>query len=493
MNRRIIPAFFTLSLLAGMGYGQPVGGRPQSIAAMAKINSRARRIEHGQQGAAQRKAAGEFSGTPEWGITEDDARRGSPEETAAQPRTEENDAVEVTGTRFTRLTEVNDQPAPTRRGAFTGGDEGADFTYDPRSRLISPVNGAVLDPVTTFQWSTGTGVTDHWLWVGSCQDCVDLLSEEQGRQTARTIPLPVDGRRIYVTLFSYVGGAWYFVDYQFTASRDTARMASMITPTPGTTLGTTHQFTWDPGRYVDQMWLRIGTCSGCADIFDENQGLHTYRVVNFASRDRVVYVRLYSRINGAWYYYEYQYREPGTLRAVRANVTNKLAWPINVLINGKVMGSVPAYETRYVDANVSSLTLSFELVRPALSGRALGDAMSGVFNEIPNASGTYNFTVNNKIGSDYFFAPLITNRTASAVLIEVNGGLQSQNRCNCTAGANSTRVGTGYYRFFLNSNVRLYRSGSNYTGSYRYWGSAQNPIKAEVDSGVVEFTLTVAP
>jgi len=54
--------------------------------------------------------------------------------------------------------------------------------------------------------------------------------------------------------------------------------------------------------------------------------------------------------------------------------------------------------------------------------------------------------------------------------IEVNDGLNAESRCHRTAPAYLTKLGTGYYRFFSDSNVRLFWADSNYTGRYIFCG-----------------------
>jgi hypothetical protein len=181
------------------------------------------------------------------------------------------------------------------------------------------------------------------------------------------------------------------------------------------------------------------------------------------------------------------------------NIVNNLAYAVNVSINGALVGSCPAFTTAGKDVAVSTLTVSFDVIQPTLNGRALGDAMSGIFSTYNNPSGTYNFTVGNHIGSNYYFLPLITNRTSVGLEIEVNGGLQAENRCNCVASAGETRAASGYYLWYLNSNVRLFRNGANYSGSYIYFGVDSNGAGTPLTNFVtgsdaeVELLATKAP
>jgi len=368
---------------------------------------------------------------------------------------------------------------------------------DPRAQMVSPVDGSVLNPTQTFTWSAGYAVDDYYMQIGSCFECNDLVDEDEGVNLSRSVSLPVDGRTIYVTLFSYIQGNWFWLDYQYQASLGGNPFpAQMMSPQNGSTLASQQTFTWSTGYGVDAFYLRIGSCQGCYDILDENQGQNLWRSVNLPADGRTIFARLFSFINGTWYYYDYQYRasQAQPTQHVRVNVVNQLAYSVNVYINGNLVGSCPALTTAGVDVSVSTLSVSFIVNQPVLSGRALGDPMSGIFNTITNPSGTINFQVSNHIGSNYYFQPLITNRTSVPLAIEVNGGLQAENRCNCTAPAGGTRVASGYYLFYSNSNVRLFRDGSNYTGSYVYFGvdhGSGTPLTNYVTGTAAQVELTV--
>ncbi|MEO6039749.1 MAG: hypothetical protein ABIQ93_15150 [Saprospiraceae bacterium] len=173
-------------------------------------------------------------------------------------------------------------------------------------------------------------------------------------------------------------------------------------------------------------------------------------------------------------------------------VTNRLGYAINISVNGRVVGSVPAYETRSHEEAVSSLEFSWELVRPTLSGRALGDTVTGVFDRITNPNGTVRFEVTNRFrDGSAVFRPWISNKTATPMSLEVNGGLESQNRCNCTIPALRDNVVAGYYRLFSNSNVRLHGRG-DYSGAYIYW-QGQIPSWVRDTSGRVDLVANTAP
>lgn len=193
---------------------------------------------------------------------------------------------------------------------------------------------------------------------------------------------------------------------------------------------------------------------------------------------------------------------PAPGNTVTLEITNRLAYPVRVTVNGNVLGNVPAFDTASQTLTASSLSVSYELIRPTLGGRSLGDPISGFFDTINNPSGTVRLRVDNRFSNSdtAYFQPFVSNATAVDLLMEVNGGLQSQNRCNCTVPAFQDDTQFGYYRMFLNSNVRAYRSGSNYTGRYIYWGDGSNgvaagriPELAEPETGRVRLRATSAP
>ena len=376
---------------------------------------------------------------------------------------------------------------------------------DPRASLTTPSNGSTLSPVTAFAWTPGSQADRYWLTVGSCGDCADIADRDMGLNRSTSVSIPADGRVIYATIFTQFGGAWFWQDYQFrAASVSSATAAALTSPSNGSTLSTPQVFTWNTGSGVDLRWFNVGSCSFCGDIADEEITGRSSLAVNLPQDGRTIFVTVWSLIQGDWYTREYQFRAPSAVtRTVRVNLTNHLRYAVDVSVNDRVMGSVPAGETRFVDATVStSLTVSWDLVRPTLSGRALGDPMGGRYNTIANPSGTYNFTVDYVVGDSQFFRPLLTNRSSVALLMEANGGLSAQNRCDCTAAAGSTSVHSGYYRLYSNSNFRVYRSGNGYTGTYFFWGtnsdgrvsgSGELWRNVAAGSGEITFTTSTAP
>lgn len=174
-------------------------------------------------------------------------------------------------------------------------------------------------------------------------------------------------------------------------------------------------------------------------------------------------------------------------------VENRLLSPVEVTANGTVLGSVEAGSSARAEVEpVASLTVEWDLVRQTTTeGAAVGEPMAGSFGPVANPTGTVTFTVDAVVGEDYYFAPLVTNNTAANLLMGVNMGLQSENRCDCAVPGGGTDVYFGYYRLFTNSNVRGYRFDSGYQPPYIYWENFSGSV--DFETGIVRLQANTAP
>jgi hypothetical protein len=98
-----------------------------------------------------------------------------------------------------------------------------DYTYTAitivPAAMTSPVPGSTLPGSSvTFSWTTGVGVSQYYLYVGSSLGSYDLYAASQGASTSGTvIGLPTDSRALYVRLWSLTVLGWQFRDYTYTA------------------------------------------------------------------------------------------------------------------------------------------------------------------------------------------------------------------------------------------------------------------------------------
>jgi hypothetical protein len=183
------------------------------------------------------------------------------------------------------------------------------YTTVNLARMTSPANGtAFTNSTITFNWSAATGATQYYLWVGSSAGVNDLAVQDRGTNLNGTVSsLPVDGRALFVRLWSLIGGNWQFNDYTYTA----ANTAAMTTPTQGSTLPPSLQtFQWSAGTGATQYYLWVGTTGvGSNNLDNIDCGTNLLRLVSNLplSGGGTIYVRLWSLINGNWLSRDYTY------------------------------------------------------------------------------------------------------------------------------------------------------------------------------------------
>jgi subtilisin family serine protease len=190
-----------------------------------------------------------------------------------------------------------------------------DYTVQAATRapeaaeIWAPAPGAAMYPSATghFSWTSGQGVSEYYLYVGTQPGGYDLYEGSQGRNLSRSVPgLPDDGRPIYATLWSRINGAYQTRSYSYTGPD--AR-AAVYVPTPGSELpGSTVTFQWTPGISVTEYYLYVGSSRGAFDIYEGSQGSQQVRTVSGIPTDgRAIWVRIWSRVNGTFRMRDYSF------------------------------------------------------------------------------------------------------------------------------------------------------------------------------------------
>jgi len=170
--------------------------------------------------------------------------------------------------------------------------------------LTTPTPGSTLTSGTaTFDWTAGSGATAYWLDVGSVAGGDEYSqSGNLGNVLTKTVSgLPMNGSKIYVTLYSLIGGQWTGKGYTYTAA--TGGLGEIQTPVPGTTLsGNSATFTWTAGAGASAYWVDIGTVPGGSSIYSSgNLGNSlTTTAHSLPANDSTIYVTLYSLVGGEW-------------------------------------------------------------------------------------------------------------------------------------------------------------------------------------------------
>jgi hypothetical protein len=183
------------------------------------------------------------------------------------------------------------------------------YTYTAAAQgvLTTPTPSSALTSSTvTFDWTAGSpGPYSYWLDIGSSAGGNNYYSSGNlGNVTTTTVSgLPTNSSTVYVTLYTLISGSWYGNAYTYTAWNGTSGLATMQTPTPGSTLsGTTVTFTWSSDSSATAYWVDIGSSAGGNNIYSSgNLGTATTTTVTtLPANGSTIYVSLYSYVGGQW-------------------------------------------------------------------------------------------------------------------------------------------------------------------------------------------------
>ena len=194
---------------------------------------------------------------------------------------------------------------------FAAGWQYQEVTYTAvaftQAALLTPTPGTTLGVgATPVTWSAGAGALEYWLTVGTSPGVFDVYNQSQALTLGTTVPsLPATGGPLYLRVYTRLPATgWAHTEYTFTA---TAK-AALLTPTPGSTLGSSATFTWSAGAGALEYWLTVGTASGVFDGYSQSQGLTlTGTATPLPVTGSPLFVRLYTRFAAGWQYTEYAY------------------------------------------------------------------------------------------------------------------------------------------------------------------------------------------
>ncbi len=194
-----------------------------------------------------------------------------------------------------------------------------DFSYQAAgtpeaAQVNSPAPGSTLDTnAVTFGWTTGNGVNQYQLYVGTTPGASDIHAGQAGTHLSANVSgIPLSGGTIHVRLWSLLNGSWVSEDFTYQAA-GTPGAAQITTPTPGGTLDTaTVVFVWSAGNGVTQYQLYVGTTPGAHDIHTGQGGTHLSEAVSgIPLAGGTIHVRLWSLLNGSWAYEDVTYQAAG--------------------------------------------------------------------------------------------------------------------------------------------------------------------------------------
>jgi hypothetical protein len=94
------------------------------------------------------------------------------------------------------------------------------FSLTGTAVMTAPVPGSFLPGTTvTFNWSSGSGVTQYFFYVGTTAGSNNLYGQSQGINRSVTVSgLPTGNAILYMRLWSLIAGVWKYNDYTYRTS-----------------------------------------------------------------------------------------------------------------------------------------------------------------------------------------------------------------------------------------------------------------------------------
>ena len=120
----------------------------------------------------------------------------------------------------------------------------------------------------------------------------------------------MNGSTVFATWYYLVSGTWQHSSYSYTALGGNTSKGMITSPTVNSTLpGTSVMFTWIAGSIVTAYWLDVGNVAGGNQYFQSGNlgNVLSTTAVGLPNNGSLVYVTLYSLVNGTWIYNEYTY------------------------------------------------------------------------------------------------------------------------------------------------------------------------------------------
>jgi hypothetical protein len=166
-------------------------------------------------------------------------------------------------------------------------------------------------------------------------------------------------------------------------------------------------------------------------------------------------------------------------------VENALVESVEIVRNGVPSDTIaPGKTLRVWIPRRAGTPISWQVLRPG--NPPLGEPMGGPLPEADNKLGRRVSQVTALVEGQRYFAPLVTNTTASDITLEVNPGTAVAARCGCLVPRGAARAHVGYYRLYANSTVAAYNVAHPYTGPHSDRADFAGAVPST--SGVIELT-----
>ena len=201
---------------------------------------------------------------------------------------------------------------------FGGAWQSNDYTYtaavteNPKAVITSPEPSYNLTGSTIRFFWNNSGAAAYRLDVGTALGSTNIYTGNLGTATSKTVTaIPLDGSKVYVRLWSNISGGWQSNDYSYNAATVEDPKSYLLSPEPSSTLtGSTVTFT-RTNTGAANYWFDMGVQKATGDIFGGSfNTATTLTVSNIPSGSRLIYVRLWTFISGAWQANEYTFTGP---------------------------------------------------------------------------------------------------------------------------------------------------------------------------------------
>jgi hypothetical protein len=179
--------------------------------------------------------------------------------------------------------------------------------------IFSPAPGSLLGFSATFTWSPGSGATMSSLTLGTAgPGSSNLYNSGPTAATSATVAgIPTNSATVYARLGSFISGTWTYTNYTYTESPPPTP-AALISPTPGSVLGTSQIFTWSTGTDVTLYDLALGTEPGSYNLYNSGHITGTsVTATGLPSGSATIYATLWWYIDGVWQFTRYTFIAAG--------------------------------------------------------------------------------------------------------------------------------------------------------------------------------------
>jgi surface antigen len=175
--------------------------------------------------------------------------------------------------------------------------------------MTVPANHATLsNPTVTLNWTTGSGASDYFLYVGTTQGANNILGKDEGLATSQGINGLPNGT-IWVRLWTLIGSTWWINDYSYTENGGSGTPAVITSPANHSDVfGGSITLQWATGNGASDYFLYVGTSQGANNILGKDEGLATSQVVN-GLPNGTIWVRVWTLIGSTWWANDYSYTD----------------------------------------------------------------------------------------------------------------------------------------------------------------------------------------